>query len=340
MERAAAAHIAIVGAGMAGLAAARRLQAAGFAVTLVDKGRDVGGRMATRRATGFAFDHGAQFFTARSESFRAVVAQWRAAGQADIWDASTGGAGALAEGAAEPMLVGTPGMTAPCRAMAAGLPVALACTVTGLHRDGVGYTLSTATGPVDTPGNGRFDAVLLAVPAPQAAALVAPLRPGWAGRLASIRYAPCWALMAGFEGRRALPPSRRPMDDMLRWIAHDSGKPGRAEDGTAVVAHAMPDWSRANLERPAEEIAPLMLARLREVSGITASPVHLAAHRWRYALVEQPLGEACLWDPATRLGLCGDGCLAPRVEAAFASGEALAARLIADLTPTPSGKAP
>lgn len=343
VENNGSAPVAIVGAGMAGLAAARRLRADGFAVTLFDKGRGVGGRMATRRAGDVCFDHGAQFFTARGERFRAAVAQWCAAGVAAPWQAAATNAATetpAGDPSPEPLFVGTPGMTAPCRALAAGLPVVLGCTVTGLHRNGAGYGLSTAAGTIDAPSGAGFAAVLLAMPAPQALPLVAPLLPGWAGPLESMRYAPCWALMAGFEGRLELPASQRPHDPVLRWIARDSGKPGRVENGTAVVAHATPDWSRTHLERPPEEIAPVLLARLRELTGLAAAPNHLAAHRWRYALVEQALGEPCLWDAEARLGFCGDGCLGPRVEAAFASGEALAARVVAALKSRSSGSAP
>jgi predicted NAD/FAD-dependent oxidoreductase len=54
------------------------------------------------------------------------------------------------------------------------------------------------------------------------------------------------------------------------------------------------------------------------------APRHAAAHRWRYALADRPLGEGCVWDAALRLGLCGDWCIAGRAEAAFDSGAALA----------------
>jgi renalase len=53
------------------------------------------------------------------------------------------------------------------------------------------------------------------------------------------------------------------------------------------------------------------------------------AHRWRYALVETPLGQACLWDDAARLGVCGDWCLGGRIEAAHDSGTALARAVLA-----------
>ena len=56
--------IAIIGAGLAGLTAAHDLKEHA-SVTLYEKSRGVGGRLATRRAEPFAFDHGAQFFKAR-----------------------------------------------------------------------------------------------------------------------------------------------------------------------------------------------------------------------------------------------------------------------------------
>ena len=63
--------------------------------------------------------------------------------------------------------------------------------------------------------------------------------------------------------------------------------------------------------------------------------LHCDAHRWRYALPETPIGEACLWDAELRLGACGDWCLEGRVEAAFDSGRRLAQRVS-----TPDGGAP
>jgi predicted NAD/FAD-dependent oxidoreductase len=59
----------IIGAGMSGMAAASELSRAGLRVMVVDKGRAVGGRMASRRIGEAVFDHGAQFITARSDQF-------------------------------------------------------------------------------------------------------------------------------------------------------------------------------------------------------------------------------------------------------------------------------
>ncbi len=75
----------ILGAGLSGLKAARDLQAAGRSVLVLDKSRGVSGRAATRRWDGVPVDHGAQFFTARSDAFRAQVADWKARGVCFEW---------------------------------------------------------------------------------------------------------------------------------------------------------------------------------------------------------------------------------------------------------------
>ena len=151
--------VAIIGAGLAGAAAARDLHDAGFHVRVFDKGRGVGGRMATRRVgDGLAFNHGAQYLISRDPAFARVVERWRGAGAGEPW--------------AEPgWFVGRPGMAALPRALLAGLAVATECTVARLRRDD-GWVLCDGDGLPVADGH-RFDAVLLSCPAPQTKALLA-----------------------------------------------------------------------------------------------------------------------------------------------------------------------
>lgn len=309
-------HWAIVGAGMAGLAAARRLASAGHAVTVFEKSRGIGGRVATRRAGDLQFDHGAQFFTARGARFSEVVAALVTTGQAAPWG--------------EQGYVGTPGMSSLAKGLAAGLTLVGSQEITALRRGPRGWTLATAEGPAAVDGNGAFDGVVIAVPAPQAVPLAASAGIIWPG-LARIRYAPCCALMLAFAaGAVVMGASLRPAGGgPIGWIARDDTKPGRPAGRDTVVVHATADWSRAHLETPPEAIAVLLLEAFRALTGTTAAPVHAVAHRWRYALVEEALGEPFLWDAAQRIGACGDGCIGARVEAAFDSGDQLGAAIVA-----------
>jgi hypothetical protein len=310
-------HVAIVGAGIAGLAAARLLGEAGIASTIFEKSRGLGGRMATRRVDAWQFDHGVQYFTARGARFAALAETWRKDGHAAEWF----------DGA----FVGTPGMTAPARAMAKGVDVVVGSQVLALRRAAAGWTLLSAEGPVDAPANGGFSAVLLAVPAPQARPLTESAGVAFPP-LAEVRYAPCWALMLGFDADPGPAETHtRDRDGDVAWIARNSSKPGRPSGIHTFVAHAGAGWSRRNLELSADSAARDLCAHVRRRSGFSAEPVFAAAHRWRYALVENPVGTACLWDAAAGIGACGDWCLGPRVESAFDSGEALARNVLSTL---------
>lgn len=319
--------MAVVGAGIAGLACAELLRRRGWQVRLFDKGRGPGGRMSTRRARGWRFDHGAQYFTVRDARFARAVEAWRRAGVVARWD---GEIVVLEDGSRRPTgggterWVGVPGMSAVCRHLGAGLEVAFGTRVERLERAGESWRLTSAAGEQ----LGRYDAVVVAVPAPQAAHLLAPVAPGVAARCARVDMAPCWAAMVAFD---------RPLElgfdgafvhrSALSWVARNGSKPGRPP-GEAWVLHGSPDWSRDHLELAPEAAAERLLAALAAAcGGIERRPVFLDAHRWRYALPAEPLPETCLLDAGLRLAVCGDWCAGPRVEGAYLSGRAAAERL-------------
>lgn len=295
--------IAIIGAGLAGLTAARLLAEAGRAVRLFDKGRGVGGRLATRRVTHagatHGFDHGAQYVRAEGPAFAALLDE---AG-ARPWP--------------DPLRrVATPGMSALGRALAAGRDVATGCEIRALRREAAGWFLDHPAG-----AEGPFQAVLVTIPAPQAIPLLALHAPTLALRLTAVRYDPCWTVLAAFPARLPLPDALRHRG-IIGWAARDSAKPGRDAAQENWVIQASPAFSVAHLEEPPERILPPLLDALTP-----EAPLFAQAHRWRYALVQAALGEPCLWDGA--LGYASDGCLAGRAEAAFDSGAALARRVLA-----------
>lgn len=323
--------IAIIGAGIAGLACARRLADEGLPVAVFDKGRGIGGRLATRRTGDLAFDHGAQYATARAPEFLAALSNAAAHGHAADWPAAwamLAEEGVTRVTAGEPRWVGTPGMSGLVRDLAAGLTVHAGTRITGLGPAPGGWQLTDAEGGA----HGPFRRVVLAVPAPQAAELLGP-RAALFPALATVRYAPCWAALVAWPEPLPLPfdAARLEADPVLAMAARTSGRPGRPDGADCWVLHATPEWSRRHLEDAADGVAPRLLDHFLGLTGVAETVVHLAAHRWRYALVEQPAGAAFLRDEALGLALCGDWCLGPRIELAFLSGHRLAAALLEDL---------
>jgi len=322
--------IAVIGAGIAGLACARTLLDGGHSVTVFDKGRRPGGRVATRRVPGFAFDHGAQYYTAADDGFRAWTDTARQSGAISPWD---GKIVRLSNGTAENVddnrrrWLGVPGMSAVAQYVSFGLDIRCGCRIGEVERNGTGWRLVAEDGSIVA----GVDLVVVAVPAPQAHSLLTG-SPDLADRAAAASLAPCWAVMLGFDETLLLPFDGAFVDEgPLAWISRNRSKPGR-EGREAWVLHASPSWSREHLEADRQAVAEDLQRAFRLAAGLRAvQPAYAAAHRWRYARVEAPVGEVCLFDPNLRIGACGDWCLGGKVEAAFASGRSLASRIMGNL---------
>jgi len=317
-------RVAVIGAGCAGLTAARALQSAGAQVTVFDKSRGVGGRMATRRFNDQRFDHGAQFFTARGAAFLEEVSALKAKGAVAPWRARWGyyTCGQLiADSSDEPRYVGVSGMNHIGRALSEGLTLVLSSEVSDLVRVNDRWSLEFAAGGEPKAG---FDTIILAVPAPQAVPLLTGIS-DFAIEVAAATYAPCWALMVQFASPpQILYDAIKVEGPIISWVARNASKPGIDSSLETWVVHAAPEWSFAALEEAAEDVRDVLVDRFREVFAITETVTAAVAHRWRYALVRETAGLPAYWDPALGIGACGDWCLGPRVEAAFDSGLALA----------------
>jgi predicted NAD/FAD-dependent oxidoreductase len=323
--------IAVIGAGVAGLACARRLSDAACDVTIFDKGRSVGGRLATRRvetAAGSAqFDHGAQYITIRDMAFRdaleavgAPLAPWLQDAEGLVQTVED-------HGVDRQRLVGVPGMSALAKALANGLNVRVSTRIDALERSKRGWILTTEAGAQLGP----FTAVVVATPAEQAPALVRPHSKSLADEAEAAVTAPCWAGLFAYAQPSPTPQAVYRLKDhpILAWAAHDSGKPGRASALQCWVVHARSDWTAKHLEQTPEVAAQILRHALEALVPFSADPVVAQAHRWRYAQVAQPAATPFAWDASLRLGLCGDWRIGPRVEAAWLSGDHLAQAILA-----------
>jgi hypothetical protein len=322
-------EIAIIGAGIAGLTAARDLDAAGHGVRVFDKGRRVGGRASTRDADGgrLRFDHGAQYFTARDAAMKAQTAEWVRRGVAQRWDGRIG----VAEGGAvetktdnPERFVGTPGMSALAEDLAVGLSVESGVRIEALHHEDSRWRLMDAEQRVYE----GFDAVLVATPAPQAALLVEEHSEPLRTTCAKVRMAPCWAVTVSFVLKLPLECDGVFFaDGPLRWAARDSSKPHRigAEDWVLQASEA---WSEQHLESPPDDVNAALLRTFFESTGIDHhAPAFSRAHRWRYATPTPALDLGAEVDPNARLAVAGDWLRGARVEGAYLSGQTAAQRL-------------
>lgn len=334
-------HFAVVGAGMAGIVCARTLVQAGHHVTVFEESDQVGGRTATHNTPSGCFDAGAQYFTVRDERFAqaldtvpGVFRPWSATA-VRVLDA-VGRVAIASRPPTEAHWVASPGMDALVRAWAQPLQqsdsLRVDARVLRIGRDRVqpqGWQLHTETSEGAVQVVAGFDAVLLAIPAPQAHALLVAsgLESTLNSPLADVLMVPCWTLMLAFP--QAVRPdlttlgpqwnAARSTHHRLGWVARESSKPGRNSIERWTV-QANPAWSHEHLEDDAPRVQAKLLKAFSEVTGIRAEPSYVEMRLWRYAQTSWPLGSSHLWDSAIGIGACGDWCLGHRLEDAFISG--------------------
>lgn len=318
------ADILVIGAGVAGLSAARALRSRGADVIVLEKSRGVGGRAASRTVHGQRIDHGTQFITVRDARFAAQVDAWSAAGVVREWSrgvarwtAVEGWQSASAE--SHPRYACPEGMSSIGKALAAGLDVRRETTVTDVRATGEGWTVGTRDGP-----SFHASAVIVTAPIPQALTMLADvaIADAMRSRLEAVAYAPCHAVAVGFVGAEApaWPGVQLPEHPDLAWIAHDSSRraPGTT-DGVTLVLHATPGFSHRRFDDPPEVIVSALLEAARPLLSWNADPAWTYHHRWRYALPEHTLDERAI-DVGPGLTLAGDAFGEGRLEGAYLSG--------------------
>ena len=341
-------HIAIVGVGMAGIACARTLRQAGHHVTLFEKSRGLGGRMATRRSPFGSFDHGTQYFTVRDPRFELALAT--VPGLCRPWSANAvrvlDPIGRVIEAGlpgGERHWVATPGMNALVKTWGEPLMedgnVRLETRATHIARDPLhksGWQVHTEGPDGSQQVYAGFDQVVLAMPSAQASTLLqASGLSALAEPLQAVKVDPCWTLMAAWPqavqpGLITIGPqwnAARSTHHRIAWMARESSKPGR-EPIERWTVQASASWSAEHLSDAPERVTAKLLKAFGEITGIRATPAHTEVHRWLYAKTAQPLGQSHLWFKAQGIGLCGDWCLGHRAEDAFVSGLELALAML------------
>ena len=327
-------RVVVVGAGLAGLTAARMLHDV-HDVVVVDKGRGVGGRMATRRIGDATLDHGAQFFTTHTQEFASVVEAWEAAGIARPWFRGRVGPSGIddADGADDVSDVerhtrfrGTDSMSSIAKWLAVGLDVRVSSPVTAVAHE------SNGNGWVVSVGDSvqRADAVLLTAPVPQSLALLEAggvvLADDDLTSLRAISYEPCIAMLAVMDAPTRLPEpgAVQPGGEPIGWMADNQRK--GVSTAPAVTIHATAGFSREHWDSPDATVIDLLLT----AAALGSSPLvgSVQVHRWRFArpVHVHPARHLAAQGLASLL-FAGDAFGGAKVEGAVLSGRSAGAAL-------------
>lgn len=338
------ADVVIVGAGIAGLVAARELIASGVRVIVLEKGRGVGGRMATRRLGAAICDHGAQFFTIRGRAFGTLVREAHDAGAVAEWcdgftRATANGGGMLPPGDGHPRWRGAAGMTSLPKHLAAELDPARGDVRTGVKVASIGIDHETVTIGIDDGSQLRAAAAIVSSPVPQAIDLMAAggmlphaVDPAALRSLSGIDYDPCFALMLVLDRPSLVPApggiqfeADGPANGPIAWLADNQQK--GISPVPSLTVHATAAFSREQFDTPADDVIAMLLESAAPwIDGpVSTAVVERSLHRWKFAQAKTPVAEPLVAvSTQPPIACCGDAFGAAKVEGAASSGLAAA----------------
>lgn len=306
--------ILIVGAGLAGLTAASELSKKGYHVTVLDKGRGVGGRLASRSIEGARFDHGAQYFSVKTPDFQQFVSVLQKANQVQRWLPN--------ETFEHQRYVGVGGMNSIAKYLAESVDVRANEKVISIEKTDKGCVVSTEIG-----NQYEADVLILTMPAPQTHALMEASNLNLPNdidlTLQAITYDPCLALMvtlhqpSNVPGKGGIVLDNQP----IAWIADNQQK--GISPLPSVTIHASVPFSKQYFDGDLQEAATLLL-KAAEPWIPTKFVNSWQIHRWRYSLASKRFNKPFLFtNQPFSVYFAGDGFGIGNVEGAFLSGLAV-----------------
>lgn len=256
---------------MTGLIAGTVLQQHGIEVAILDKGRGIGGRLASRRMGAGVCDYGMQYFTVSDRRFRVWVDEWLQQDVVREWTQDVDGRAGYR---------GTHSSRSIAQHLAANLNVRTQTFVVGVSWTGLNWQIeSENTEKID-----RGDSLLITAPIPQTLALLdnSHVTAAMRSKLDRVTYRSCLAVLALLDRPSSIPPpgGLRLNDPVLAWVA-DNHQKGISPLAHTVTLHATPEFSRTHWDADDR----LITERLSDLAApwLQASIVTSEVRRWLYS---------------------------------------------------------
>ncbi|TNF02417.1 MAG: hypothetical protein EP323_08635 [Gammaproteobacteria bacterium] len=319
-------NIAIIGAGLAGATLANRLIQAGWQVTLYEKSRGTGGRLASCRLSNTPTNLGAPWFESRSQAFHDWLLKQPDIHKLFLQPHDFNGT------ALEPLSVfsAKPYQSGMTRRLTDGAVLHTGMRISAIHSTKNGVTLEDA--------NGRkiasHDAVVVTVPAMQALPLLSPVD-HFVQLASSVSSAPTWVTVVGLEQSSGASSGylRGQHPVLSRAICTQRGPhPATRPFWEIWQLEANIPWSMTHEDSPSHEVAVKLLESFSGITRQTLNITGLRTHRWLYARHESPLTEDYLWSHEQHIGACGDWFRHSDCEGAWLSANAMADQLLLENT--------
>ena len=301
----------VIGCGISGLLAAKKLRENGASALILDKGRNFGGRMATRFFDGAKFDHGAQFFTARSPIFKEYVNQWISHGVVKIWF------GNEEKNQPHPRYIAVNGMNSLPKHLGKNLEVRLSTEISHLFHNNKIWSVTCSRG-----NKYNCNHVILTIPGPQTSNILKESNIETPEKiknyLDNISYQKSLSVMLRLNKPSNIPkPGGLKMDhDVLSWICDNKIK--GISSVPALTIHTTSDYAKKTWDYPEKEKIDDVTNMVKKFFKITVKSAR--TQRWKFALPSNSPEIGSISNFDLQMTFAGDTFGGTRIESAALSG--------------------
>ena len=305
--------VAVIGAGMCGISCASYLQKNGFGVTIFEKSRGIGGRMASRRINEqVSVDHGAQYIKPYSKNFLHFLEETVRAGFASSWSPLGMAKNYIQE---KKIFVGTPRMNSILKNSSNNLEINFSSKINKILSNFNKWKLVIE----GIEYQKEFDIVVFAIPFHQISEIIDD---SWSTvkKISKVKMSPCWTLMLLTKNKLSFSDYEKLDNEKISSITFDTSKPQRNKKFNSYIIHSNPNWSERHISYDQNKIEEMLINILTKDFGQDLNIEYIKAHRWLYAQTTDPLGKPFIKNENNSLYAGGDWCLGTNVESAFISG--------------------
>jgi len=331
-------RIAIIGAGLSGITLAENLKDVAD-IVIFEKSRGIGGRITTRFSKPFYFDHGAQYFTAKTAEFQEFLKSPISEGFVKEWNLDCCEidlkAKKLQKIVKKSYYVGSPKMNELCKYFARKFPENV---VIKLKTRVVKISKNFGKWQIFDENNNyhdEFDLVISTIP-PQQAIEIIPPQFKYFEDIKNYQMIGCYSLMLALKEKPDIKWNAvSAKNSKINWISFDSSKPnrilGKDEDGNehyCFLINSNNEWAQKHIEDDQEFVENEMILEAQKIMKFSPENVVFSnLHKWRYANIGEQKGDKSLYDEKNKIAVCGDWLIQAKVESAFLSATDLVKKL-------------
>ncbi|MDX1586017.1 MAG: FAD-dependent oxidoreductase [Balneolaceae bacterium] len=331
--------IGIIGAGLSGLVAGKKLAEAGHDVTVIEKSRKLGGKMATLKKEAQIFDYGTSSVISSRKTFHGFIKLLKEKGLLKEWSrdfAFFDGTQLHEVNPHRPQNsyhVSPEGINAIPQFLSRWVDLKSEEKAGGLTYIGANRSKKRAW-MINLTDISVFecDAVIIATPAPEAYGILQTAQDITPTRriirhIDEVRYDSCISLMASYN--KEYQPEWKGIeceDPTLSWVGNESSKLENPSH-TSLVIRSSDEFARKHRDSSREEVRELLLERASEItSPWVINPEWTDMHVWKYFNARNPINDYFmeLEMEEAPLALVGDYFGGTSAQDAFLSGYTLA----------------